>query len=57
MAGSKRSCSEVLATSGTMCELLRHDASKWTAILYLAELWGIDPEKSAPSVTTSTTSR
>jgi 5-amino-6-(5-phospho-D-ribitylamino)uracil phosphatase len=28
---------------GTMCEFLRHDASKWTAILYLAGLWGIDP--------------
>jgi Cof subfamily protein (haloacid dehalogenase superfamily) len=28
---------------GTMCEVLRHDASKWTAILHLAELWGIDP--------------
>ena len=26
-----------------MCEFLRHDASKWTAILYLAGLWGIDP--------------
>jgi HAD superfamily hydrolase (TIGR01484 family) len=28
---------------GTMCEILRHDASKWAAILYLAGLWGIDP--------------
>jgi 5-amino-6-(5-phospho-D-ribitylamino)uracil phosphatase len=28
---------------GTMCEFLRHDASKWTAILHLAALWGIDP--------------
>ncbi len=28
---------------GTMCEVLRHDASKWTAILHLAELWGIEP--------------
>jgi Cof subfamily protein (haloacid dehalogenase superfamily) len=28
---------------GTMCEILRHDASKWTAILHLAGLWGIDP--------------
>jgi Cof subfamily protein (haloacid dehalogenase superfamily) len=28
---------------GTMCELLRHDASKWTAILQLAGLWGVDP--------------
>jgi hydroxymethylpyrimidine pyrophosphatase-like HAD family hydrolase len=28
---------------GTMCEFLRHDASKWTAILRLASMWGIDP--------------
>jgi Cof subfamily protein (haloacid dehalogenase superfamily) len=28
---------------GTMCEFLRHDASKWTAILHLARMWGIDP--------------
>ena len=28
---------------GTMCEVLRHDASKWAAILHLAELWGIAP--------------
>ena len=28
---------------GTMCELLRHDANKWTAILHLARLWGIEP--------------
>jgi 5-amino-6-(5-phospho-D-ribitylamino)uracil phosphatase len=28
---------------GTMCELLRHDANKWTAILHLAKLWGIEP--------------
>ena len=28
---------------GTMCEFLRHDANKWTAILHLAELWGIEP--------------
>ena len=28
---------------GTMCEILRHDASKWTAILHLAKLWGIEP--------------
>jgi hydroxymethylpyrimidine pyrophosphatase-like HAD family hydrolase len=26
-----------------MCEILRHDASKWTAILHLAGLWGIEP--------------
>jgi Cof subfamily protein (haloacid dehalogenase superfamily) len=29
--------------SGTMCEILRHDAGKWAAILHLAELWQIDP--------------
>ena len=29
--------------AGTMCEVIRHDAGKWTAILHLAELWGIDP--------------
>ncbi len=28
---------------GTMCELLRHDANKWTAILHLARLWGVRP--------------
>jgi len=28
---------------GTMCEILRHDANKWTAILRLAKLWGIEP--------------
>jgi 5-amino-6-(5-phospho-D-ribitylamino)uracil phosphatase len=36
----------VLRTSrylGTMCEILRVDASKWTAVLHLAELWGIAP--------------
>ena len=27
---------------GTMCEVLRHDASKWSALLHLAELWGVD---------------
>ena len=27
---------------GTMCEVLRHDASKWAAILHLAEHWGIE---------------
>jgi Cof subfamily protein (haloacid dehalogenase superfamily) len=31
--------------AGTMCELLRHDASKWTAILHLAKLWKIEPEE------------
>jgi Cof subfamily protein (haloacid dehalogenase superfamily) len=30
---------------GTMCELLRHDANKWTAVLRLARLWGIAPEE------------
>lgn len=30
---------------GTMCEALRHDASKWSALLHLAELWGIDREE------------
>jgi Cof subfamily protein (haloacid dehalogenase superfamily) len=28
--------------TGTMCEVLRKDASKWAAILHLAELWEID---------------
>jgi Cof subfamily protein (haloacid dehalogenase superfamily) len=28
---------------GTMCEILRHDAGKWSAILHLARLWGIRP--------------
>jgi 5-amino-6-(5-phospho-D-ribitylamino)uracil phosphatase len=28
---------------GTMCEILRHDASKWTAILHLARSWGVEP--------------
>ena len=27
-----------------MCELLRHDANKWTAILHLARLWNIEPD-------------
>lgn len=31
--------------AGTMCEVLRHDASKWTALLHLAELWQVDPEE------------
>ncbi len=30
---------------GTMCELLRDDASKWTAVLHVAELWGVAPEE------------
>jgi 5-amino-6-(5-phospho-D-ribitylamino)uracil phosphatase len=29
--------------AGTMCEVLRHDASKWAALLHLAGLWGVDP--------------
>jgi HAD superfamily hydrolase (TIGR01484 family) len=29
--------------AGTMCEVLRRDASKWSGILHLAELWGVDP--------------
>jgi 5-amino-6-(5-phospho-D-ribitylamino)uracil phosphatase len=28
---------------GTMCEILRHDASKWRAIQHIAGLWGVDP--------------
>jgi Cof subfamily protein (haloacid dehalogenase superfamily) len=31
--------------SGTMCEVLRHDASKWTAVLVLAARWGIHPSE------------
>lgn len=30
---------------GTMCEVLRQDASKWSAVLHLADLWGIAPEE------------
>jgi hydroxymethylpyrimidine pyrophosphatase-like HAD family hydrolase len=30
---------------GMMCEILRGDAGKWTAVLHLAELWGIAPEE------------
>ncbi len=30
---------------GTMCEVLRADASKWSALLHLAELWGVGPEQ------------
>lgn len=29
--------------TGWMCEVLRHDASKWSAVLHLAELWGVAP--------------
>lgn len=38
----------VLRTSrylGTMCEILRVDASKWSALQHLADLWGIAPEE------------
>jgi Cof subfamily protein (haloacid dehalogenase superfamily) len=28
---------------GTMCEIVRHDADKWRAILHLARLWGVAP--------------
>jgi HAD superfamily hydrolase (TIGR01484 family) len=31
--------------TGTMCEVLRRDASKWSGILHLAELWGVDPDE------------
>ncbi len=31
--------------TGTMCEVLRHDASKWEALLHLAELWGVTPDE------------
>jgi Cof subfamily protein (haloacid dehalogenase superfamily) len=27
---------------GTMCEILRCDANKWTAVLHLAGLWGVE---------------
>jgi hydroxymethylpyrimidine pyrophosphatase-like HAD family hydrolase len=30
---------------GTMCEVIRHDAGKWAAILHLAELWNVDPSE------------
>ncbi len=30
---------------GTMCEILRRGASKWSAILHLAGLWGVDPSE------------
>jgi Cof subfamily protein (haloacid dehalogenase superfamily) len=28
--------------SGTMCEVLRRDASKWSGILHVAALWGVE---------------
>jgi Cof subfamily protein (haloacid dehalogenase superfamily) len=31
--------------SGWMCEVLRGDASKWTAVLHVAALWKIPPEQ------------
>jgi HAD superfamily hydrolase (TIGR01484 family) len=31
--------------SGTMCEVLHPDASKWSAILHLAERWSIAPRE------------
>ncbi len=31
--------------AGTMCELIRSDASKWSAVLHVAELWGVAPEE------------
>ncbi|OJW14714.1 MAG: haloacid dehalogenase [Planctomycetales bacterium 71-10] len=30
---------------GTMCEVIRADASKWSAVLHVAEAWGIAPEE------------
>jgi hydroxymethylpyrimidine pyrophosphatase-like HAD family hydrolase len=30
---------------GTMCEVIRDDASKWSAVLHVAELWGVDPDE------------
>ncbi len=30
---------------GTMCEILRRDASKWSAILHLAGLWEVKPSE------------
>ena len=29
--------------AGTMCEVLRHDANKWTALLQLARIWDVCP--------------
>lgn len=33
------------AYRGVMCEVLNTDASKWSAVLHLAEQWGIDPDQ------------
>ena len=30
---------------GTMCEVIRADASKWSAVLHVAEAWGIDRDE------------
>ena len=30
---------------GTMCEVIRNDASKWSAVLHVAERWGVAPEE------------
>ncbi|WP_337177102.1 HAD family hydrolase [Paludisphaera sp.] len=30
---------------GTMCEVIRADASKWSAVLHVAEAWGVSPEE------------
>lgn len=30
---------------GTMCEIIRHDASKWAAVLQVARSWGVGPEE------------
>mgnify|MGYP000896395484 CR=1 FL=1 len=29
--------------TGTMCEVIRGDAGKWSAVLHVAELWGVAP--------------
>lgn len=31
--------------AGTMCEVLRSDAGKWSAVLHLAELWDVAPQE------------
>jgi hydroxymethylpyrimidine pyrophosphatase-like HAD family hydrolase len=33
------------AYEGTMCEVLRADASKWAGVVHLAEIWGVWPEE------------
>lgn len=30
---------------GTMCEVIRGDAGKWSAVLHVAERWGVAPEE------------